>query len=129
MVSPLLLCPAAGGVLELSGVFGGRLSFSRSVAFSAFSVAFSRSKAPKRASNCAINASFSLALSKLKSDGEFIPLSIQIRRRPATPFRTCDSIRRTTGSSAPMQAINHLPARDVSNYQYCDWSYFVCRSP
>jgi hypothetical protein len=50
----LLLCPAAGGVLELSGVFGGRLSFSRSVAFSAFSVAFSRSKAPKRASNCAI---------------------------------------------------------------------------
>ena len=90
-------------VLRIDNVFGGRLSFSRSVAFSAFSVAFSAPKSPQRASNCAINASFSLALSKLKSDGEFIPLSIQIRRRPATPFRTCDSIRRTTGSSAPMQ--------------------------
>jgi hypothetical protein len=52
-----------------------------------------------------------------RARGEFIPLSIQIRRRPATPFRTCDSICRTTGSSAPMQAINHLPARDVSNYK------------
>jgi hypothetical protein len=82
------LCPAAGGVLELSGVFGGRLSFSRSAAFS-------RSNASKRASNCTINASLSWALSKMKFGGESIPLSIQIRRRPATPFRACESIRHT----------------------------------
>jgi hypothetical protein len=51
-----------------------------------------------------------LALSKLKSDGEFIPLSIQIRRRPATPFRTCDSIRRTCWRR-PLNALNQQSAR------------------
>jgi hypothetical protein len=83
VVSPLLLCPAAGGVLELSGVFGGRLSFSRSATFSS-------SNASKRASNCKISASFSLVLSKLKFGGEIIHLQTQIRRR-ATPFRASES--------------------------------------
>jgi hypothetical protein len=41
-----------------------------------------------------------LAFSKLKFGAESITLSIQIRRRPATPFRACESIRRTAGSSA-----------------------------
>jgi hypothetical protein len=47
-VSPFALCRCDGGVLELSGVFGGRISFSRSATFSAFRMAFSASSAAIR---------------------------------------------------------------------------------
>src|SRR4029077_17388585 len=73
------------------------------------SAAFSRSNASKRASNCTINASLSWALSKMKFGGESIPLSIQIRRRPATPFRACESIRHTCWQQCP-NAGNQPPA-------------------
>jgi hypothetical protein len=47
-VAPFALCRCDGGMLEFSGVFGGRVSFSRSAAFSAFRRAFSASSAATR---------------------------------------------------------------------------------
>lgn len=58
-VSPFAFISCEGGLLELRGVFGGRLSLSRSAAFSALSPSTSSSKALTRASRAAIKASFS----------------------------------------------------------------------
>jgi hypothetical protein len=41
LVLPFGFSPRDGGLLQLSGVFGGRFSFFRSVAFSARNTAFS----------------------------------------------------------------------------------------
>jgi hypothetical protein len=72
------LCPAAGGVLELSGVFNGRFNFSRSAAFSARnfvlsarSAALSASNAANRDTTVAISASFS-ALDNERESGRVI---------------------------------------------------------
>src|SRR6267143_6092640 len=46
--APLALCPCEGGVLELSGVFGGKSSLTRSSAFSFRNAAFSASNTSKR---------------------------------------------------------------------------------
>jgi len=66
VASPLALRPWDGGVLELSGVFGGWPSFSRNAAFSAssaatraISAAICSACAWTWASNAATNASFS----------------------------------------------------------------------
>jgi hypothetical protein len=61
-LSPLALCPWLGGVEELSGVFAGRFSRSRSAAFSAIS-------ASTRASSARISASLSADDSEEKSGG------------------------------------------------------------
>jgi len=66
VVSPLLFCPAAGGVLELSGVFGGSFSFSRSAAFSSSSTSSRLLNSSIRTHNVAISAS----LSALEDDAE-----------------------------------------------------------
>src|SRR4051812_31535331 len=58
-VSPFAFISCEGGLLELRGVFGGRLSLSRSAAFSVLSPSTSSSKALTRASSAAIKASFS----------------------------------------------------------------------
>lgn len=57
--APFALRPCDGGVLELSGVFGGRVSLSRSAAFSASKAATRAANASTRANNAMINASFS----------------------------------------------------------------------
>ncbi|MSP83668.1 MAG: hypothetical protein EXQ94_12305 [Alphaproteobacteria bacterium] len=74
MLPPLGLCPCKGGVLELSGVFGGSFSLARSATFSSRNAAFSASKAATRATNSstrdsslATSASLSAALDELES--------------------------------------------------------------
>jgi hypothetical protein len=55
--TPLGLWPREGGLLELSGVFGGSLSLARSAAFSCRSAAFSCRNAAFSASNAATRSS------------------------------------------------------------------------
>ena len=89
--SSLLFCPRAGGVLELSGVFGGSFSFARSSAFS-FSSASSRLlNSSIRASNVAISASFSALDNEEESNGKVIHRlthipSLAARGFPASPI-------------------------------------------
>jgi len=89
------LRPCDGGVLELSGVFGGRLSLSRSAAFSA-STAASRLLNPSiRANNRAISASFSALDSADESKGGVTHMLTHIRPPEATAFTLIESICRT----------------------------------
>src|SRR6516225_11312438 len=103
--SPSLpLCPRDGGVLELSGFFGGRLSLApssalsfrssafsaRSAAFSARNAAFSASKISNRAvrsfrrsNNARISASFAALSRRAKSGGRVIHRLTHVRSRKA----------------------------------------------
>src|SRR6516225_989997 len=108
--SPSLpLCPRDGGVLELSGFFGGRLSFARSSAFSARSAAFSARNAAfsaskisnravrsfKRSNNARISASFPALSRRAKSGGRVIHRLTHVRSRKAKLFLITESICRT----------------------------------
>src|SRR6516164_7652389 len=94
--SPSLpLCPRDGGVLELSGFFGGRLSLARSSAFSARSAAFSASnisnrdvKSFRRSNNARASAPFPALSRRAKSGGRVIHRGCEgfrIPRRSLTP--------------------------------------------
>src|SRR6516225_318256 len=115
--SPSLpLCPRDGGVLELSGFFGGRLSLApssalsfrssafsaRSAAFSARNAAFSASKISNRAvrsfrrsNNARISASFPALSRRAKSGGRVIHRLTHVRSRKAKLFLITESICRT----------------------------------
>src|SRR6516162_8394457 len=101
--SPSLpLCPRDGGVLELSGFFGGRLSLARSSAFSARSAAFSASKISNRAvksfrrsNNARISASVPALSRRAKSGGRVIHRLTHVRSRKARLFLIIESICRT----------------------------------
>src|SRR6516162_3599459 len=122
--SPSLpLCPRDGGVLELSGFFGGRLSLARSsalsfrssalsfrssafsarsAAFSARNAAFSASKISNRAvrsfrrsNNARISASFPALSRRAKSGGRVIHRLTHVRGRKARLFLITESICRT----------------------------------
>src|SRR6516165_28455 len=101
--SPSLpLCPRDGGVLELSGFFGGRLSLARSSAFSARSAAFSASKISNRAvksfrrsNNARISASFPALSRRAKSGGRVIHRLTHVPSRKARLFLIMESICRT----------------------------------
>src|SRR5215217_3848426 len=75
--------PRAGGVLELSGVFGGSFSFARSAAFSFSSAASRLLNSSIRASNVAISASFSALDIAEESDGGVIHRLTHIPRLTA----------------------------------------------
>src|ERR1700693_4584118 len=89
------LRPCEGGVLELSGVFGGRLSFPRSAAFSASRAASSLLNSSIRASNVAISASFSALVRAGESKGGITHTLTHIRPPDATAFTIIESICRT----------------------------------
>src|SRR6516165_798436 len=108
--SPSLpLCPCDGGVLELSGFFGGRLSLARSSAFSARSAAFSARNAAfsaskisnravrsfRRSNNARISASFPALSRRAKSGGRVIHRLTHVRGRKARLFLITESICRT----------------------------------
>ena len=108
----MLFCPLAGGVLELSGVFGGRSSFSPSLAFSARNSAFSArstaisaSKPESRDNSVAISASFSALDDNEESNGGVIrrlthtrsPEARKIYLKPATSPTPCPSDRSAQG--------------------------------
>src|SRR5216684_1685803 len=102
--APLALCPCEGGVLELSGVFGGKSSLTRSSAFSFRNAAFSASNTSKRtvrsfsrSIKVRISASFA-ALSRRAKSGDGIIIIhrlTHIRRRKAIAFTPFESICRT----------------------------------
>src|SRR5829696_5297177 len=71
-VSPFAFIACEGGLLELRGVFRGKLGLSRSAAFSVLSSSTSASKALTRASSAAIKASFSDGERKERSAGGVI---------------------------------------------------------
>ena len=71
-VLTLLFCPCAGGVLELSGVFGGSFCFARSAAFSSSNAARRLLNSSIRANNVAIRASFSALDNEEESSGGVI---------------------------------------------------------
>jgi len=103
------LRPCEGGVLEFSGVFGGRSSFSRSAAFSASTVASRWLKSSTRpnnssthANNDAISASFSALDNAEESRGGLTHTLTHIRALDATPITRNESIcriRHTEGLS------------------------------
>src|SRR5713226_6136964 len=100
--APLALCPCEGGVLELSGVFGGKSSLMRSSAFSFRNAAFSASNTSKRtvrsfsrSINVRISASFAALSRTDKSGGGIIHRLTHIRRRKATALTPFESICRT----------------------------------
>jgi hypothetical protein len=95
------LRPCDGGVLELSGVFGGRLSFSRSAAFSA-STASCAYDSPMHATDCAATsgrgqgrgtssgaarrrAASGVAVSSMRTTGAAPPAAITRSARAAAP--------------------------------------------
>jgi hypothetical protein len=82
-------------VLELSGVFGGRLSFSRSAAFSASTAASCLLNSSIRANNRAISASFSALDSADESKGGVTHMLTYIRPPEATAVTLIESICRT----------------------------------
>src|ERR1700693_3081670 len=90
-----LLRPLGGGVLALSGAFGGRLSFPRSAAFSASRAASRLLNSSIRASNVAISASFSALVRAGESKGGITHTLTHIRPPDATAFTIIESICRT----------------------------------
>src|SRR6516165_11440295 len=132
--SPSLpLCPRDGGVLELSGFFGGRLSLARSSAFSARSAAFSASKISNRAvksfrrsNNARISASFPALSRRAKSGGRVIHRLTHVRSRKAKLFLITESICRTflwihapQGAGGPEQLLIYHRSSD-------EWPEHVC---
>src|SRR6516162_162333 len=124
--SPSLpLCPRDGGVLELSGFFGGRLSLARSSAFSARSAAFSASKISNRAvksfrrsNNARISASFPALSRRAKSGGRVIHRLTHVRSRKARLFLIIESICRTfLWIHAPQRAGRPEQLRAVLSHQ------------
>jgi hypothetical protein len=91
--------PCEGGVLELSGVLGGRLSFARSAAFSASKTASRVLNSSIRANNVAISASFSALDSADESNGGVTHILTHIRTPDATAFTIIESICRTNPCS------------------------------
>jgi hypothetical protein len=96
-----------GGVLELSGVFGGRLSLARSATFSSSSTAGRLFNSSIRASNVAITASFSALDKEDESGGGATHTLTHIRPPAATGLR-----------SSSQFATPHTPAAGgrLSNY-------------
>jgi hypothetical protein len=97
------LCPCEGGVLELSGVFGGKSSLARRLAFSARSATFCSSNTVSRllnssirASNDAISASFSALDRQEESGGGVTHTLTHIIPADATTFMPIESICRTS---------------------------------
>ena len=110
------LCPCEGGVLELSGVFGGKSSLARRLAFSARSAAFCASNTVSRllsssirASNDAINASFSALDRQEESGGGVTHTLTHILPPDAIAFRPIESICRTNNAGQ---------TRGLSNYTF-----------
>jgi hypothetical protein len=107
--SSAALRPCEGGVLELSGVFGGRPSLAsssatraRSAAFSAFNAKFSASNFSKRAESSSTRANSRVIAASLSAGpgvseaGErAIHRLTHIRRLDASPFTPSESIDRT----------------------------------
>jgi len=112
-LSALPFCPWAGGVLELSGVFGGCPSLASSQAtrsfnpvFAAISAVFSLVNPSTRAINAStraisvrISASFSTLDREENSVGPATHTLIQIRRPSATLFIDPESTRRTPSTA------------------------------
>jgi hypothetical protein len=86
------LRPCEGGVLELSGVFGGRSSFSRNAAFSASKTASRLLNSSIRANNVAITASFSALDKEEESGGGITHMLAHICPPDATDFAPIESI-------------------------------------
>jgi hypothetical protein len=112
------LCPCEGGVLELSGVFGGKSSLARRLAFSAPSAAFCASNTVSRllnssirASNDAISASFSALDRQEESGGAVTHTLTHILPPDAIAFMPIESICRTNNAGQ---------TRGLSNYAYRD---------
>ena len=115
-VSRFAFGPCEGGVLELWGVFGGRLNLSRSAAFSVLSASTSTRKASTRASNTLIKASFSGGerVARSSMDGAMVRLTHKLPHG-ATQIYTKAPSRRLAppvGTSA-----FRSPGR-LSNYPY-----------
>jgi len=119
------LCPCEGGVLELSGVFGGKSSLARRLAFSARSAAFCASNTVSRllsssirASNDAINASFSALDRQEESGGGVTHTLTHILPPDAIAFRPIESICRTNNAGQTRGLSNYLgyksDARNIS---------------
>jgi hypothetical protein len=78
------LRPCEGGVLELSGVFGGRFSLSRSAAFSSSKAKSRLLNSSIRASNVTISASFTqLAKRRANRIGSILSSSLHSQRSRA----------------------------------------------
>src|SRR6266436_7338612 len=120
--TPLALCPCEGGVLELSGVFGGKSSLRRSSKFSFRNAAFSTSKTSERADrsfsrsiNVKISASFAALSRRAKSGGGIIHRLTHIRRRNATAFLPFESICRTAlFYPHAFRGVSNYPASDLA---------------
>jgi len=89
------LRPCEGGVLELSGVFGGSFSFSRSAAFSSSKATSRLLNSSIRATSVAISASFSALDNEEESNGAVTHTLTHIARRSATASILFESICRT----------------------------------
>src|SRR5260370_27654115 len=76
--------PCEGGVLELSGVYGGSFSFSRSAAFSSSKATSRLLNSSIRASSVAISASFSALDNEEESNGAVTHTLTHIARRNAS---------------------------------------------
>jgi len=90
--APDALRPCEGGVLELSGVFGGRLSLARSAAFSSSTAASRLLNSSIRANSATISASFSALDKEEESGGGVTHTLTHIRPSDATAFTAIESI-------------------------------------
>jgi len=103
------LRPCDGGVLELSGVFGGRLSFARSAAFSASKVPSRLLNSSIRVNKVAISASLSALDSNEESNGGVTRRLTHIRSPNATAFTPIESICHTGRCSCTRGLSNYDP--------------------
>jgi hypothetical protein len=92
---PTVCARATAACSNCQAVFGGRLSFARSAAFSASKVASRLLNSSIRASNIAITASFSALANEDESGGGIIHIWSHIRAPDATAFTLFASICRT----------------------------------
>jgi hypothetical protein len=111
VVSPLLLCPAAGGVFELSGVFGGSLSFSRSAAF----LVLQRFQPRQQLRDQHVLLLGAQQTEIRRRDHPSLDSDSSPRRHSFPPS---ESIRRTCWQQCLNASINHPQAWDVSNYEH-----------
>jgi hypothetical protein len=109
--SPVAFCPFDGGVLELSGVFGGTVSFASNSATRAANAAICSACAWTCASSATMNASVSDDDSNEGSTGGVMDRLTHIQTHGATGIYRWSL-------SASVRTKLALPPGDVSNYHF-----------
>ena len=111
--SPLALRPWDGGVLELSGVFGGSFSFASNSATRAVNAAICSACACTWASSAMINASFSDGDRAERSDGGVMGGLTHIPALRATEIDSRHTCIALTPSEAPVREGEQLQEKDT----------------